>query len=144
MDFLAKITPDTQAEHLSQMQQYNLGEDCPIFDGLFDFCRLYTGGSIDGAVRLNHGLSDIAINWSGGLHHAKKAEVGSTVFVMAQRTGYTNHTAPWECQGVPRNAKECQEGNTHHTHTDCSLADPWTRRAGSATSTTWCWPSWSC
>ena len=43
--------------HLAQMQQYNLGEDCPIFDGLFDFCRLYTGGSIDGAVRLNHGLS---------------------------------------------------------------------------------------
>ena len=48
--------------------------DCPIFDGLFNFCSLYCGGSIDGAVRLNHGLSDICINWSGGLHHAKKSE----------------------------------------------------------------------
>lgn len=55
-----------------QLQQFNLGEDCPIFEGLWDFCQLYTGGSIEGAVRLNHGLSDIAINWAGGLHHAKK------------------------------------------------------------------------
>jgi len=28
----------------------------------------------DGAMKLNHGLVDIAINWSGGLHHAKKSE----------------------------------------------------------------------
>ena len=35
----------------------------------------YSGGSIGGAVRLNHGQADVVINWSGGLHHAKKAEV---------------------------------------------------------------------
>ena len=28
----------------------------------------------DGAKKLNHGHADIAINWAGGLHHAKKAE----------------------------------------------------------------------
>lgn len=28
----------------------------------------------DGAMKLNHGLVDIAINWAGGLHHAKKSE----------------------------------------------------------------------
>ena len=28
----------------------------------------------DGARQLNHGQADIAINWAGGLHHAKKAE----------------------------------------------------------------------
>jgi acetoin utilization deacetylase AcuC-like enzyme len=28
----------------------------------------------DGAYKLNHGHADIAINWAGGLHHAKKAE----------------------------------------------------------------------
>jgi histone deacetylase 1/2 len=27
----------------------------------------------DAVSRLNFGLCDIAINWSGGLHHAKKA-----------------------------------------------------------------------
>ena len=81
VDFLSKITPDTQHEHATQMQKYNLGEDCPIFDGLFDFCKLYTGGSIDGAVRLNHGLSDIAVNWSGGLHHAKKSEASGFCYI---------------------------------------------------------------
>ncbi len=51
-----------------------MGEDCPVFDGLYEFCRRYAGASIEGAVKLNQELADIAINWSGGLHHAKKAE----------------------------------------------------------------------
>ena len=38
VDFLSKITPNTQHEYLAQMQRFNLGEDCPILDGLFDFC----------------------------------------------------------------------------------------------------------
>jgi acetoin utilization deacetylase AcuC-like enzyme len=37
------------------------------------FVQSYTGGSVGGAVRLNHNMSDIVINWAGGLHHAKKA-----------------------------------------------------------------------
>jgi len=81
IDFLNKITPDNQEEYLDQLQQYNLTEDCPIFEGLFEFCRLYTGGSIDGAVRLNHQQCDIAINWSGGLHHAKCAEASGFCYV---------------------------------------------------------------
>ena len=81
VEFLSRITPDTASEHMQSMQRFNLGEDCPIFDGLFDFCKLYTGGSIDGAVRLNHGMSDIAINWSGGLHHAKKAEASGVCYI---------------------------------------------------------------
>ncbi|CAN0504646.1 unnamed protein product, partial [Laminaria digitata] len=32
----------------------------------------YTGASIDGAIKLNHNMADICVNWSGGLHHAKK------------------------------------------------------------------------
>lgn len=35
----------------------------------------------DGAIKLNHGLCDIAVNWSGGLHHAKKV-----------RTVHCNHS----------------------------------------------------
>jgi len=47
-----------------------------VFPHLFEFCRITAGGSVDGAVKLNDGLADIAINWAGGLHHAKKSEVG--------------------------------------------------------------------
>merc|ERR1711938_466639 len=30
--------------------------------------------SISGAARINQGCSDIVLNWSGGMHHAKKGE----------------------------------------------------------------------
>jgi acetoin utilization deacetylase AcuC-like enzyme len=47
---------------------------------MFKFCASYTGGSIDSAVKLNHNQTDIAINWSGGLHHAKKAEASGEYY----------------------------------------------------------------
>ncbi|KHN81222.1 Histone deacetylase 1, partial [Toxocara canis] len=57
-----------------QMLKFNVGEDCPVFDGLFEFCQLSSGGSLAAAVKLNKRKADIAINWMGGLHHAKKSE----------------------------------------------------------------------
>jgi histone deacetylase 1/2 len=83
VDFLKRVTPDNAKEYLHQLQRFNLGQytDCPIFDGMYEFCQLYAGGSIDGAMRLNHGLCDIAINWSGGLHHAKKSEASGFCYV---------------------------------------------------------------
>lgn len=53
----------------------------PVFDGIFEFCSLYTGGSLEGAMRLNQKHCDIAINWSGGLHHAKKSEASGFCYV---------------------------------------------------------------
>ena len=52
-----------------------MGEDCPVFEGLYNFCTKYTGGSIGGAVILNYGTNDTVINWAGGLHHGKRSEV---------------------------------------------------------------------
>lgn len=74
LDMLLTCIIASQAEMQEQLVHFNMGEDCPVFDGLFQFCRRYAGGSIEGAVKLNQGDSDIAINWSGGLHHAKKSE----------------------------------------------------------------------
>ncbi|CAL5330427.1 unnamed protein product [Camellia sinensis] len=34
----------------------NLGEDCPVFENLFEFCQIYAGGTIDAARRLNNRL----------------------------------------------------------------------------------------
>jgi histone deacetylase 1/2 len=83
IDFLKRISPETMKQFSHQMQKFNVGEytDCPVFDGLFEFCSMYTGCSLDGAVKLNHGLTDIAINWSGGLHHAKKMEASGFCYV---------------------------------------------------------------
>lgn len=134
--FLRSIRPDNMSEYSKQMQRckflgffffnnwlsgciekysdclfscsaVNVGEDCPVFDGLFEFCQLSVGGSVGkckpcllhysvctslpifldffcilaGAVKLNKQQTDIAINWAGGLHHAKKSEASGFCYV---------------------------------------------------------------
>lgn len=59
----------------------NVGEDCPVFDGLYEFCQLSSGGSVAAAVKLNKQASEICINWGGGLHHAKKSEASGFCYV---------------------------------------------------------------
>ena len=54
-------------------EDFKVGEnDCPCFSGMFEFSSISAGASIDAAIKLNHRSTDIAINWAGGLHHAKK------------------------------------------------------------------------
>lgn len=65
----------------SNVIPYNMGDDCPVFDGLYDYCSLYSGASLDAARKLTNNQSDIAINWSGGLHHAKKAEASGFCYI---------------------------------------------------------------
>lgn len=72
--FLKNIKPDNIGDYTRQMQRFNVGDDCPVFDGLFEFCQISSGGSIAAANKLNKKQVDIAINWMGGLHHAKKSE----------------------------------------------------------------------
>jgi histone deacetylase 1/2 len=79
--FLRNIRPDNVHEYNKQMQRFNVGEDCPVFDGLYEFCQLSAGGSVTGAVKLNKQQTDIAINWGGGLHHAKKSEASGFCYV---------------------------------------------------------------
>ncbi|KAK2189343.1 hypothetical protein NP493_109g07024 [Ridgeia piscesae] len=79
--FLRCIRPDNMSEYNKQMQRFNVGEDCPVFDGLYEYCQLSAGGSVAGAVKLNKQATDIAINWAGGLHHAKKSEASGFCYV---------------------------------------------------------------
>lgn len=37
--------------------------------------------STAGAVKLNRQQTDIAVNWAGGLHHAKKSEASGFCYV---------------------------------------------------------------
>src|SRR5256885_10264002 len=60
---------------------------------MFQFCQISAGGSLGtineciynfrsgGAVKLNHGEADIAVNWAGGLHHAKKSEASGFCYI---------------------------------------------------------------
>lgn len=77
----------------------NVGDDCPIFEGLFEYCSISAGGSMgasiaparmafltcaEGAARLSRDKCDIAVNWAGGLHHAKKAEASGFCYVNGE------------------------------------------------------------
>ncbi|KAI0074784.1 histone deacetylase RPD3 [Panus rudis PR-1116 ss-1] len=89
VEFLVDMTPDAVENQLNQMrkdshsQQFpgTYHDDNPPWDGLFEFCSLSAGGSIAAAQRLATGASDIAINWAGGLHHAKKREASGFCYV---------------------------------------------------------------
>lgn len=104
----SQVTPDNyqDAKFTQSLKRFSVGEDCPVFDGLYRcvtvrcppaaawhggleldgrgiiinncllrrFCQLSGGGSVGAAIKLNHNQADIAINWAGGLHHAKKSE----------------------------------------------------------------------
>ena len=90
IEFLSQVTPQSFASNYPWIKPgagypsgpiFGVGDDCPIFDGLFNYCSLYSGASIDAARKLTSHQSDIAINWSGGLHHAKKAEASGFCYI---------------------------------------------------------------
>ncbi|KAJ7694955.1 hypothetical protein B0H14DRAFT_2418989, partial [Mycena olivaceomarginata] len=81
IEFLSRVTPQKQLEMQQMMDRFNCGEDCPIFSDLYDFCRMYTGSPLAGARKLCSGTTDIAINWSGGLHPAKRGEASGFCYI---------------------------------------------------------------
>ncbi|KAI4934454.1 hypothetical protein J4E85_002311 [Alternaria conjuncta] len=75
LDYLSMITPQNAQPEDPQYITYGFGgesNDCPVFDGLWNYVSLYTGATMSAAYNLINNQSNIAINWSGGLHHAKK------------------------------------------------------------------------
>ena len=75
------MTPGNQTQMRHLIDTFNCVEDCPIFAEVYDFCRMYAGASLAGARKLSAGTTDIAINWSGGLHHAKRGEASGFCYV---------------------------------------------------------------
>ena len=62
--------------------RFNLGgSDCPLFHGLYDYCSMSGGCSLDAARKICNKQSDIAIAWGGGLHHAKRSEASGFCYI---------------------------------------------------------------
>ncbi|KAK7941040.1 Histone deacetylase [Apiospora aurea] len=62
--------------------KFNLGgSDCPLFEGLYDYCSMSAGSSLDAARKICSKQADIAIAWGGGLHHAKKSEASGFCYI---------------------------------------------------------------
>ena len=85
LDFLGTVLPEPVPRDLENANpdlKFNLGgSDCPLFDGLYDYCSLSAGGALDAARKISSKQSDIAIAWGGGLHHAKKAEASGFCYI---------------------------------------------------------------
>lgn len=81
VEFLQTITSDNIEDFSDQLSRFNVGVDCPLFDGLWEFCQLYSGASIGGAQQLISGSYQYAINWAGGLHHGKKHEASGFCYI---------------------------------------------------------------
>lgn len=79
--FLSRVTPETWEELTYHGSRFLVGDDNPAFEGVFEFCSISAGGSIAAAKRLADGATDIAINWAGGLHHAKKREASGFCYI---------------------------------------------------------------
>ena len=81
IDVLKNLTPENKDLYADQINRFNFGEDCPVFEGMYEYCQIYTSGSIRSAALVSQGFADIGINWAGGLHHAKKQEASGFCYV---------------------------------------------------------------
>lgn len=83
LDEMFKEDSLDEVQSTKKKQIYKVGEsyDCPAFLGLYNFCMLSAGASIDCATAIISNKADIAINWGGGLHHAKKCESSGFCYV---------------------------------------------------------------
>ena len=82
-DGTSKVSSNISSVSHAQCRKYNVGptEDCPAFEGIYELSQLIAGGSLDAAVQLGLGRTDVAIHWAGGFHHAKKAAASGFCYV---------------------------------------------------------------
>ncbi|RHY33817.1 hypothetical protein DYB32_001377 [Aphanomyces invadans] len=63
------------------MLEHGLVDDAYAFPGLFSYCSYVAGASLTASKLLVSGSIDIAINWGGGRHHAKKDHASGFCYV---------------------------------------------------------------
>ena len=74
ISFLKNKTEDTD-------HYLPLTNDCPLFESVFEYCQEYAGASLTSAQLINNNECDIAINWSGGLHHSHRTSASGFCYV---------------------------------------------------------------
>ncbi|EEB14146.1 histone deacetylase, putative [Pediculus humanus corporis] len=87
IEILKKIQNSSDLEDMmncSEIADFNLGYDCPLFEGILDFVKLIAGSSLTAAKKLIKKYMQnipISINWFGGWHHAQRDEAGGFCYV---------------------------------------------------------------
>ncbi|CAG5131277.1 unnamed protein product [Candidula unifasciata] len=73
--------PDGKDSHDSDAESYGLSYDCPLQKGIFETCSLISGATIVAAETLINNAADVAINWYGGWHHAKRDSAAGFCYI---------------------------------------------------------------
>ncbi|KAL9709917.1 hypothetical protein Ac2012v2_006977 [Leucoagaricus gongylophorus] len=78
--------PDTNnkqhdSEYESLKAEFGMEDDCPPFAGLPNYVQLVAGATLTAVDALRYNISDIAINWDGGRHHASRARAAGFCYV---------------------------------------------------------------
>ncbi|KAG5193134.1 hypothetical protein JKP88DRAFT_214431 [Tribonema minus] len=85
LKFFASVTPEShqvlKREEMLLLNAYGLGDEQPVFHEMYNYASAVAGASLSGAALLNAGKADIAINWSGGMHHAKKSKASGFCYI---------------------------------------------------------------
>lgn len=79
--FTGRVTPQNVSQFSNVLSKFNIGDDCPVFDGMYDYFKQCAGAAIAAGKKLAAGHTDIAIAWPGGLHHAKKFEASGFCYI---------------------------------------------------------------
>jgi len=74
VDFLRNPSPHNEEE-------FGFGYDCPVLDKLADHVRTIAAGSQTAAEILLEERVQVAVNWSGGWHHAKRDRADGFCYV---------------------------------------------------------------
>ena len=71
-EYIDAVEAFAQGQRLSEVARYGFSEggDNPIYPNMYDSALWTTGASLTAAEELLNGRCDIAVNFSGGLHHA--------------------------------------------------------------------------
>ncbi|XP_035448303.2 histone deacetylase 8 [Spodoptera frugiperda] len=73
LDHLKKFT-DVQDDYMAtaEDEECGIGYDCPPVSNMYGLVSTIAGGSITAARCLLLGITDVAMNWCGGWHHAHR------------------------------------------------------------------------
>lgn len=66
----------------TEILEMGLGtEDCPVFQGMYEYAALACGATLAGAELILSGQADVAFNPSGGYHHAAPARASGFCYI---------------------------------------------------------------
>ncbi|XP_078617821.1 histone deacetylase 8-like [Branchiostoma floridae x Branchiostoma japonicum] len=82
IDHLRKASAEEDEEKdIDVLEEFGLCYDCPILPGVYEYAAMVAGATLTAAQCLVDGECQVAINWHGGWHHAKKDEASGFCYV---------------------------------------------------------------